>query len=217
VAERNLPTLADLVMKIRNTDFRIRVSLLYGQKKVPMKKPFTATVTLLTISLLLVSCGGVSYQCTDPLGCLEISPSSPVVIGTILATNGEQGPAGTEALQSVEKAMADKDELLGHPIQLDRYGTDCTADSARVAATEFATYTDLSAVIGPTCTDETVVASPILLNAGIPLLSPVPNSVAASEMGNQVFAAIEQVAVQMPDQTLYIPRQALLNALHLYP
>jgi len=182
-----------------------------------MKRRLAATVTLLTISLLLVSCGGVSYQCTDPLGCLEISPGSPVIIGTILASNGEQGPAGTEALQSVEKAIADKDELLGHPIQLDRYATDCTADSARVAATEFATYPDLSAVIGPSCTDETVVASPILLNAGIPLLSPVPNSLAASELANQVFAAIEQVAVQMPDQTLYIPRQAFFNALHLNP
>ncbi len=182
-----------------------------------MKRRFAAIAALLTISLLLVSCGAAPYQCTDPLGCLEISPGSPVVIGTILATTGEQGPAGTESLQSVEKAVADKAELLGHPIQLIRYATDCTADSARVAATEFATTPDLSAVIGPTCTDEAVVASPILLDAGIPLLGPVPDSAAAYELTNQVFAAIEQVAVQAPDQILYIPRLALLDALHLSP
>jgi len=182
-----------------------------------MKTPFTTTAALLTISLLLVSCSAAPYKCTDPLGCLEISPGSPVVIGTILATIGEQGPAGTESLESVENAVADKDELLGHPIQLLHYDTDCTAASARVAATEFATHPDLSAVIGPTCTGEAVVASPILLNTGIPLLSPVSNSVAAYALTNRVFAAIEQVAVQVPDTTLYIPRQALLAALHLIP
>lgn len=181
------------------------------------KRRFAATAALLTSSLLLVSCGTGPYTCADPLGCLEISPGSPVVVGTILATTGERGPDGTEALQSVEKAVAGKVELLGHPIQLLRYGTDCTADSVRVAATEFATYPELSAVIGPTCTDEAVVAGPILLNAGIPLLSPVPNSVAAYELTNQVFDAIDQVAVQMPDKTIYIPRQALVDALHLSP
>jgi hypothetical protein len=41
--------------------------------------------------------------------------------------------------------------------------------------------------------------------------------VAAYALTNRVFAAIEQVAVQVPDTTLYIPRQALLAALHLIP
>ncbi len=173
----------------------------------------SAAAALLTVSLLLVSCAAAPYECTDPLGCLEISPGSPVVIGAILATTGEQGPAGTASLQSVEKAVADKDELLGHPIQLVRYGTDCTADSARVAAAEFATYANLSAVIGPTCTDEALVAGPILLDAGIPLLGPAPDSAAAYALTNQVFAAIEQAAIQMPDGTLYIPRLALRQAL----
>jgi ABC-type branched-subunit amino acid transport system substrate-binding protein len=182
-----------------------------------MKRLFAANAALLTLSLLLVSCAAAPYECTDALGCLEIPTDSPVVIGTILATIGEQRPAGIESLQSVEKAVADKVELLGHPIQLLRFETDCTADNARVAATEFATTRDLSAVIGPTCTDEAIVAGPILLNAGIPLLSPVPNSAAAYELTNQIFTAIEQVAVQTPDKILYIPRQALLEELHLSP
>ncbi len=182
-----------------------------------MKRRFAASAALLTFSLLLVSCAAAPYECTDPLGCLEISPGSPVVIGAILATTGEQGPAGNESLQGVEKAAADKDELLGHPIQLLRTGTDCTADSARAAATEFATYADLSVVIGPTCADEAAVACPILLDAGIPLIGPLTDSAAAYALTNQVFAAIEQVAVQTPDKTLYIPRQALLDALHLSP
>ena len=182
-----------------------------------MKRRLTATTALLIVSLLMVSCGVASYECTDPLGCLEISPGSPVVIGTILATSGEQGPSGAESLHSVEKALSDKGEILGHPIQIIRHDTDCTAESAQIAATEFATNSSLAAVIGPSCTSETEVASSTLLNAGIPLLSPVPNPVKAYDMTNQVIAAIELVAVQMPDKTFYIPRQALFDALHLSP
>jgi ABC-type branched-subunit amino acid transport system substrate-binding protein len=182
-----------------------------------MKKRLTASAALLILTLLMVSCSAAPYECVDPLGCLEIPPGSPVVIGTILATIGEQIPAGTESLKRIQEAVADKDELLGHPIQLIRYGTDCTGGSAQIAATELATYPDLSVVIGPTCVGEEIVAGSILLNAGIPLLSPVPDSATAYSLTNQVFAAIKQVAVQMQDKTLYIPRQALLVALQLFP
>lgn len=172
---------------------------------------------MLAFSLLMVSCAAPPYECTDPLGCLEIPPGSPVAIGTILATNGEMGPVGTESLQRVQKVLTEKDILLDHPIRLYRYGTDCTTDSARDAATEFATYPDLAAVIGPTCTDEAMIVIPIFLDAGIPLVGPVPDAESAFEMTERVLAAIGQVAIRMPDETLIIPRQALIDELHLSP
>jgi ABC-type branched-subunit amino acid transport system substrate-binding protein len=178
-----------------------------------MNKLFKYTAFLLTISLLLDSCSATLYECTDPLGCLEIPPGSPLVIGAILATSGQNGPVGTESLQAVEKVVADKDILFGHTLKLYHYGTDCTAESARTAATEFATYQELSAVIGPSCIEEQDIVGPILLEAGIALLSPVPDPATAFAMANQILAAIEQVAVRMPDETLYIPRQALFDAL----
>jgi ABC-type branched-subunit amino acid transport system substrate-binding protein len=182
-----------------------------------MKPRLSPIPVLLIISLLLGACGAAPYECIDPLGCLGISPGSPVVIGTILATSGDQRPAGTASLQNVEKAVADKGKLLGHPIKVLRYATDCSAGSAQVAATEFAINPDLAAVIGPTCTDEVVVAGQILLDAGIPLLGPVLDSRSAYALTNQIFAAIQKVAIQMPDKTIYIPRQALLKALNLSP
>jgi ABC-type branched-subunit amino acid transport system substrate-binding protein len=103
-----------------------------------MKKHFTTTAALLTISLLLAACSAAPYKCTDPLGCLEIPPDSPILIGAILATSGEQGSLGAGSLQNVEKTLAEKDKILGHSIQLVRYSTDCSAESTRVAATEFA-------------------------------------------------------------------------------
>lgn len=60
-----------------------------------MQIRFTIFAFLLTTSLLLASCAAVPDQCTDPLGCLEIPPDSPVVIGSILSTSGQNGSIGT--------------------------------------------------------------------------------------------------------------------------
>jgi hypothetical protein len=204
-------------MKIHDNVAHIRRIQFNGKEKHSLTRLLIAISTLLTINLLLISCNGATYVCTDPLGCLKISPGSPIVIGAILATSGEQRSVGTASLLYLEKAVADINILFGHPIQLLRYGTECSAGSAQVAATEFATYTDLTAVIGPTCIDEMKIAGQILLSAGIPMLGPVPDSAAAYAITNRLLAAIEKVGVQMPDRTVYIPRQALLKVLNLFP
>ena len=170
---------------------------------------------LLVASMMLASCKAAPYECSDPLGCLKISSNGQVLIGALLATSGDQRPLGTSSLENVKKALTEKDNLFTHSIQLITFGTDCTAGSAQTAATEFAIYANMAAVIGPTCREEVAAASPILLNAGIPLIGPVFNSAAAYALATQVLAAIQKVTVRIPDGTLYIPRQALLSALNL--
>jgi ABC-type branched-subunit amino acid transport system substrate-binding protein len=116
----------------------------------------------------------------------------------------------------VEKAVAAKGDLLGHPIHLINYGTDCTTDSASIGATEFATTIDLLAAIGPTCSDEVNAVTSILADAGIPLLGPAINPTTAYTLTTRVLKAIQQVAVQMPDKTLFIPRLALFSELGIF-
>jgi ABC-type branched-subunit amino acid transport system substrate-binding protein len=170
---------------------------------------------LIIINLILASCGPAPYECSDPLGCLHIYSNAQVVIGTILATAGDERALGTSSLQNVKQAVTDKDNLFRHSFQLYTYSTDCTAGSAQEAATEYAINPNMVAVIGPTCIDEVGVANQILLNAGIPLLGPVRNSAQAYELTRQMLNALQQVTVRMPDGTLFIPRQALFSALNL--
>ena len=182
-----------------------------------MARRSTITVIYLTISMLLASCSMAAYKCHDPLGCMEIPPGSPVVVGAILATNGTLSPIGTASLQSIKEVITTKGEILGHSIELVHYGTDCTIISAQIAATNLATDPDLLAVVGPTCAEEALVALPILTDAGIVSLSPAPDSLAADKMMSLIIAAIEQVAIQEQDHTLYIPRQTLRDALIISP
>jgi ABC-type branched-subunit amino acid transport system substrate-binding protein len=119
-------------------------------------------------------------------------------------------------LDAVQAAVTDR-KLMGHPIRLDRQSTDCTSESAQLAAIELTLDPDLVAVIGPTCETEKQVALPILLDAGIPALSPVPDAGAAGDLLEQLFTCIQQVAVRGSDGSLSIPRQALLKALNISP
>ena len=201
-------------MKICNTDFRIRETLLYGQKKVPMKRLFAATAALLTISLLLVSCGGAPYECTDPLGCVEISPGSPVVVGALLTVYGSQGGTGLQALDEIETAIEETGQILGHDIELTWQGTDCTEENARLSAALLARTSNLLAVIGPTCAADARIALPILEDAGLPVIFPSPS---ATDAFRRLVSAIEQAAIRQTDGTLVIPGTALQQAIQDQP
>jgi ABC-type branched-subunit amino acid transport system substrate-binding protein len=108
--------------------------------------------SILTVNLLLTTCSLSPYKCTDPLGCLEIPSGSPIVIGTILATNGRMGSIGNATLQAIQDTIENR-TLLGHPITLENQATECTPESAQTAATSLALDTNVLAVIGPTCNE----------------------------------------------------------------
>jgi ABC-type branched-subunit amino acid transport system substrate-binding protein len=183
-----------------------------------MKRGF-AIAALAT--LLLAACGAPTYTCTDPLGCLEIPPGSPVLIGVLYTDSGYAATVGLGALEGVERAVTEKGDLLGHSIELRLQATDCTPDSAREAATELARTPGLAAVIGPTCITDAFVANPILLDAGLTVVGPIfiadatladrPDAYFAA---NFLFSAIERTVFRSSG-TIYIPRLALREALKM--
>jgi ABC-type branched-subunit amino acid transport system substrate-binding protein len=172
---------------------------------------------LLAVSLMLVSCDLSSGKCIDPLGCWEIPPNSPIEIGTILTTNGHLSSNGTACLASISVVVKGRRSIFNHPIELENYATDGTPESAREAATAFATNPQLLAVIGPSLTGEGSLATSILSEAGVMSISPVPDPQRAKKIAEQIISAIEEVAIQKADQTLIIPRQALRDALEPSP
>jgi ABC-type branched-subunit amino acid transport system substrate-binding protein len=201
-------------MKIRNADFRIRATLLNGQNKVPVKRRFVPTAALLALSLLLISCGEAPYKCSDPLGCLEISPGSPVVIGALLALYGNQRGTGLQALDEIETAIEETGQILGHDIELAWQGTDCTEENARLSATLLTRTTDLLAVIGPTCAADARIALPILEDAGLSVISPSPS---ATDAFGRLVSAIQQAAIRHTDGMLIIPGTVLQHAIQDQP
>ncbi len=172
--------------------------------------------SILTVNLLLTACSLSTYKCNDPLGCIEIPPGSPIVIGTIMATNGKMGSIGNATLQAIQETISNR-MLLGHTIILDNQATECTPDSARTAATSLALDTNVLAVIGPTCNEEAPITQLILNAAGIIQFSPVSDAGSAKTMAELIISTVLSVAIQKPDGSLIIPRQTFQDALPPVP
>ncbi len=123
--------------------------------------------------LLLSSCNWtLPYRCTDPLGCLEVPPGSPLIMGEILATTGDWSSIGIDAQRGIELAISDTPKLLGHTIIVERQRTDCTEISALGAAEQLSILPDLLIIVGPTCPDELRSAGPVIAGTGLAMISP---------------------------------------------
>jgi branched-chain amino acid transport system substrate-binding protein len=168
----------------------------------------------LVCALFLSACGAAPYTCTDPLGCLDIPPGNPIVIGVLAALNGESAPAGTEMLAAVQSALEETSFILGHEVELVWEGTDCTEENARLATARLVQTPNLLAVIGPSCPADAPFAIPTLEDAGIAVLSPIRGGDAAFW---QLAEAIQQSAVPRKDGSLIISRSALQDTIKYLP
>jgi branched-chain amino acid transport system substrate-binding protein len=135
-----------------------------------------ATLALIA-SLMLVGCGSRS-ECTDPLRCVAINSEEPITIAVALTLSGPDALYGIDALRGVEIAIADRGQLLNHPIQLVQEDDLCSAEGGQAAAERIAQNTDILGVIGATCSSASETAAKVLTEAGMVLIS--PSSSAAS-------------------------------------
>ena len=137
-------------------------------------RPLAIASCLVATLILLTACATPASidRCTDPLGCLEILPGSPILVGTVFATSGDEASLGVDSLRAVKLAEHDLGEIDGHALAIDNQDSDCRAVNARLAAQRLALDPDLVAVIGPTCSAEAAAAVPILDRAGLTVISP---------------------------------------------
>jgi branched-chain amino acid transport system substrate-binding protein len=59
-----------------------------------------------------------TYECTDPLGCVDVGPGEPIQIAYALVISGADETLGVDSRNGIEVAMALKGQVLGHDIQL---------------------------------------------------------------------------------------------------
>ena len=114
-----------------------------------------------------------AFTCTDPLGCVTIAPSDPIHIAFWGVLSGADSTLGTDSQYGVEIAIDDRGgTLLGHPIKLTTEDALCTPEGGATAATKLAVDTTIVALVGSSCSDETVGGIATLTNAGLTTISP---------------------------------------------
>lgn len=126
--------------------------------------------SLFVIMLLPVSAGAA---CDDPLGCVEVGPDDPIVVGAMLVVSGAINYLGEDTLGGVELALLARDyRLLDREIELALEDSLCTAEGGQVAAQRLAADPSVLGAIGTNCSSAAQGAIPIISEAGMVMIAP---------------------------------------------
>jgi branched-chain amino acid transport system substrate-binding protein len=106
------------------------------------------------------------------LGVIEVAAGEPIKIASLQSISGDTASLGTDQVRATEIAIADKGEILGHPIELafDEDDT-CGAEGGQAGATRIIADPQVVAVIGTSCSGAGVPASNVITSAGRVLIS----------------------------------------------
>jgi branched-chain amino acid transport system substrate-binding protein len=108
----------------------------------------------------------------DELGCVEVGPDDPIVIGAMLSVSGATSFYGEDSLGGIELAALGRDGmLLGRDITLVVEDELCSAEGGQAAAQRIAADETIVGVIGTTCSGAAQGAMPIISEAGMVMIS----------------------------------------------
>ena len=111
-------------------------------------------------------------HCMDELGCVEVGPDDPIVIGAMLSVSGATSFYGEDSLGGVELAISARDGmLLGRDVTLVVEDELCSAEGGQAAAQRIAADETIVGVIGTTCSGAAQGAMPIVSEAGMLMIS----------------------------------------------
>jgi branched-chain amino acid transport system substrate-binding protein len=115
----------------------------------------------------------VSYSCIDPLGCVQVGPRDPFQVAFWGVLSGPDSFLGQDSLRGVEIAIDDLGgKLHEHQILLTSHDALCTLQGGATATDQIAEDESTLALIGSSCSDETVGGISTLTEAGLTTISP---------------------------------------------
>ncbi len=138
------------------------------------KRIFAVLSVLLIASMVLAACAKKpAFECTDPIGCVDVAPGEPIHIAYMLTVTGATAFLGEDSKGAIEIAIDDRGgELLGHPIQLTGEDSGCSAEGGQNAATKVASDPTIVGIIGTNCSSAATAALPTISDAGLVMISP---------------------------------------------
>jgi branched-chain amino acid transport system substrate-binding protein len=140
----------------------------------PTPRIWSASVFMLVVSVLTVACEKpkVRFGCTDPIGCVTLSPGEGLKIGVLQALSGKVAPLGQEQVRGSGLALERRQgKLLGHQVVFQIEDTGCTGEGGANGALKLIADTQTVAILGTTCSGAAATASKVMSDAGLTMIS----------------------------------------------
>lgn len=130
-------------------------------------------IGVLALFAVLLPKSAADALCDDPLGCVEVGPDDPIVVGAMLVVSGAVSYLGEDSLGGVELALLHRDEeLLDRELELVVEDSLCTAEGGQAAAQRLSADEAIVGVIGTSCSSAAQGAIPIISGAGMVMIAP---------------------------------------------
>ncbi len=113
-----------------------------------------------------------TFECTDPLGCVDLAAGDPIRIGVLQAISGEIAPLGQAQIRGLKLALDKrKGKILDHQVTLQIEDTGCTAEGGANAALKIIANPRTVAIFGTTCSGAAATAAKAMSDAGLTMIS----------------------------------------------
>jgi hypothetical protein len=112
--------------------------------------------------------------CTDPLGCIWLGPGAPLEIGVARISSGNGQIVSQEVQQGAEVAIDALASSAGRPIVIRPSYSACIPEMVAQSTIDLAANSQLLAVLGPTCPEETANFWQRMSRTGKTAISPIP-------------------------------------------
>ena len=130
-------------------------------------------IVIVLILVLLPAPFQAEALCDDPLGCVEVEPDDPIVVGAMLVVSGAINYLGEDTLGGIELALLARDyTLLDREIELVVEDSLCTAEGGQTAAQRLAADPTVVGAIGTNCSSAAQGAIPIISESGMVMIAP---------------------------------------------
>jgi ABC-type branched-subunit amino acid transport system substrate-binding protein len=108
----------------------------------------------------------------DSYGVVTIAAGDPIELATLQAITGDVANLGIDQVRAVEIAIADRPEVMGHPVEMSMEEDDlCSAEGGTTGAQRIIANPQVVAVIGTSCSGAAVPAAEALSEQGILMIS----------------------------------------------
>ena len=136
-------------------------------------KRFFLVLTLLSLLCAFAVPAMADSHCMDELGCVEIAPDDPIVVGAMLTVSGATSFLGEDSRGGIEIAIADRAGMvMGRNVELVVEDSLCSAEGGLSAAQRLAADETVVGIVGTNCSGAAQGALPIISSAGMLMISP---------------------------------------------
>ncbi len=145
--------------------------------KIPHKRtvPWPIIYFCILSSICLVSCNQTKepeFECKDELGCIDIQPEEPILLGVLQALSGDIAPLGEAQIRGLKLALAKRNNTIhDHQISLQIEDTGCTSEGGANAALKIIANPQTTAIFGTTCSGAAASAAKAMSSAGLTMVS----------------------------------------------